>query len=63
MESSDGLVPTLEAAFAGGVQLVCVPVDYSENMRVLIDELRDAAMLPADGLPAGGAATGDAEMR
>jgi acetolactate synthase I/II/III large subunit len=63
VESSDGLVPTLEAAFAGGVQLVCVPVDYSENMRVLIDELRDAAMLPADGLPAGGAATGDAEMR
>src|SRR5262245_38233017 len=49
VESSDGLVPTLEAAFAGGVQLVCVPVDYSENMRVLIDELRDAAMLPADG--------------
>jgi acetolactate synthase-1/2/3 large subunit len=63
VESSDGLVPTLEAAFAGGVQLVCVPVDYSENMRVLTDELRDAAMLPADGLPAGGAATGDAEMR
>ncbi|HEY7119628.1 MAG TPA: acetolactate synthase large subunit [Tepidisphaeraceae bacterium] len=53
VESADGLVPTLEAAFAGGVQLVCVPVDYSENMRVLIDELRDAAMLPADGLPAG----------
>jgi acetolactate synthase-1/2/3 large subunit len=53
VESADGLVPTLEAAFAGGVQLVCVPVDYSENMRVLVDELRDAAMLPADGLPAG----------
>jgi acetolactate synthase-1/2/3 large subunit len=53
VESADGLVPALEAAFAGGVQLVCVPVDYSENMRVLIDELRDAAMLPADGLPAG----------
>ena len=46
-------VPALEAAFAGGVQLVCVRVDYSENMRVLVDELRDAAMLPADGLPAG----------
>jgi acetolactate synthase-1/2/3 large subunit len=59
VESGDGLVPTLEAAFAGGVQLVCVPVDYSENMRVLIDELRDTAVLPADGLPAGGAATGD----
>ncbi|MGZ5907689.1 MAG: acetolactate synthase large subunit [Reyranella sp.] len=30
----------LEAAFtAGGVHLVVVPVDYSENMRVLVDEL------------------------
>jgi acetolactate synthase I/II/III large subunit len=34
-------VPTLEAAFsAGGVHLVAVPVDYSENKRVLVDELR-----------------------
>src|SRR5712675_600318 len=34
------LVPTLEAAFAeGGVHLVTVPVDYSENTRVLVDEL------------------------
>jgi acetolactate synthase I/II/III large subunit len=39
--SADGLVPMLEAAFAeGGVQLVAVPVDYSENSRVLTDELR-----------------------
>jgi acetolactate synthase-1/2/3 large subunit len=37
-----GLVPTLEAAFEeGGVQLVAVPVDYSENTRVLVDELRN----------------------
>jgi acetolactate synthase I/II/III large subunit len=37
---ADGLVPALEEAFAaGGVQLVCVPVDYSENLRVLVDEL------------------------
>ncbi len=36
------LVPTLEAAFqAGGVQLVAVPIDYSENKRVLDDELKD----------------------
>ena len=36
------LVPTLEAAFgAGGVHLVAVPIDYSENRRVLVDELRD----------------------
>ena len=41
VDSADGLVPSLEAAFAGrGVHLVTVPVDYSENMRVLVDELR-----------------------
>ncbi|MFE1598983.1 acetolactate synthase large subunit [Methylobacterium sp. ID0610] len=35
------LVPTLEAAFAaGGVHLVAVPIDYSENTRVLIEELQ-----------------------
>ncbi len=34
------LAPTLETAFAGGgVHLVIVPVDYSENKRVLVDEL------------------------
>jgi len=44
VESADGLAATLEAAFSGGgVHLVCVPVDYSENMRVLIDELRNQA--------------------
>ncbi len=36
------LVPVLEAAFAGGgVHLVDVPIDYSENTRVLVDELRN----------------------
>ncbi|MBV8613163.1 MAG: acetolactate synthase large subunit, partial [Acetobacteraceae bacterium] len=35
------LIPTLDAAFrAGGVHLVAVPIDYSENIRVLVDELR-----------------------
>src|SRR5262249_29247285 len=44
VEGPDDLVPTLDAAFkAGGVQLVSVPVDYSENMRVLVNELREAA--------------------
>lgn len=38
----DDLVPALEAAFAGGgVHLVEVPIDYSENTRVLVDELRN----------------------
>ncbi|MEJ8851009.1 acetolactate synthase large subunit [Variovorax rhizosphaerae] len=40
--SADALVPTLEAAFReGGVQLVTVPVDYAENSRVLVEELRN----------------------
>jgi len=35
-------VPTLEAAFrAGGVHLVAIGIDYSENRRVLVDELRN----------------------
>ena len=41
VESADGLVPALETAFAsGGVHLISVPVDYSENIRVLVDELQ-----------------------
>jgi len=33
-------IPTLEAAFkAGGVHLVTIPIDYSENTRVLNEEL------------------------
>ena len=33
--------PTLESRLCrGGVHLVTVPVDYSENIRVLVDELR-----------------------
>jgi acetolactate synthase-1/2/3 large subunit len=39
--SASDLVPTLDSAFTqGGVHLVAVAVDYSENIRVLIDELR-----------------------
>ena len=37
---------TLENAFAsGGVHLIVVSIDYSENKRVLVDELRQR--LPA----------------
>lgn len=37
------LAPVLEAAFAaGGVHLVTLPVDYSENERVLVRELNEA---------------------
>ncbi|MBR0691538.1 acetolactate synthase large subunit [Bradyrhizobium manausense] len=40
--SVDGLLPTLEAAFkGGGVHLVDVAIDYSENTRVLVEELRN----------------------
>ena len=42
VESTEGLAKTLGAAFeAGGVHLVTVPIDYSENARVLVDELRN----------------------
>lgn len=42
VESTADLIPTLERAFkSGGVHLVAVPIDYTENTRVLIDELRE----------------------
>lgn len=41
VERTEDLVVTFEKAFkTGGVHLVEVPVDYSENKRVLIDELQ-----------------------
>jgi acetolactate synthase-1/2/3 large subunit len=47
VDSADGLGPALEKAFAaGGIHLIAVPIDYSENIRVLVDELRSA--LPRD---------------
>jgi acetolactate synthase I/II/III large subunit len=40
VETADGLAPALEAAFqTGGVHVVAVPVDYSENTRVLKQSL------------------------
>ena len=45
VNSAAGLVPALEDAFkAGGIHLVVVPIDYSENKRVLNDELRENAL-------------------
>jgi len=41
------LRPALAAAFAGGgVHLLSVPIDYSENQRVLVDELRRGVPTP-----------------
>jgi len=38
--ASEELVPVLHGAFgAGGVPLVTVPVDYSDNLSVLVDEV------------------------
>jgi acetolactate synthase-1/2/3 large subunit len=46
VEAIEEFVPTLERAFKhGGVHLVAVPIDYSENTRVLVEELRER--LPA----------------
>ena len=45
VETADGVAPALKSAFAaGGVHLVVTPVDYSENKRVLVDELRASAL-------------------
>jgi len=44
--AADDLLTTFEAAFAaGGVHLIDLPVDYSENQKVLIDELAAKACL------------------
>lgn len=49
-ETAEGLVPMLEECFeAGGVHLVEVPVDYSDNDRILNDEI--AAKAKALELP------------
>jgi len=46
VESAADLIPTFEKAFAaGGVHLVDLPVDYSENQKVLIDELAEKVCL------------------
>lgn len=40
VKATEDLIPTFEKAFAaGGVHLIDLPVDYSENQKVLIDEL------------------------
>lgn len=41
VETIDGFQPILENAFSeGGVHLIVFPIDYSENKRVLVDELQ-----------------------
>ncbi|WP_447969619.1 acetolactate synthase large subunit [Nitrospira sp. M1] len=46
VEAADAYIPIVEKAFkAGGVHLVDIPVDYSENQKVLIDELADKVCL------------------
>ena len=46
VDSAENLIPIFEKAFeAGGVHLVDLPVDYSENQKVLIDELKEKVCL------------------
>jgi acetolactate synthase-1/2/3 large subunit len=41
VKHTDDLVPTIEGAFKDtGVHLITVPIDYVENTRVLVEELR-----------------------
>jgi acetolactate synthase-1/2/3 large subunit len=44
IQATEDLIPTLEKAFSqGGVHVVAAPIDYSENTRVLINELKNRA--------------------
>lgn len=44
VESTESFAPLMEQCFEeGGVHLIDLPVDYSENTKVLIDELKDKA--------------------
>ncbi len=46
IEATEDFLPTINAAFeAGGVHIIEVPVDYTENTRVLIEELAQKACL------------------
>jgi len=46
IESAESLIPILNQAFdAGGVHLIDLPIDYSENEKVLIDELTEKVCL------------------
>jgi acetolactate synthase I/II/III large subunit len=41
IEKTDDLVPTIESAFKdGGIHVITIPIDYSENTRVLVEELK-----------------------
>ena len=45
VETAEELVPSLEAAFQErGVHLIAVPIDYAENIRVFVDELRSGTL-------------------
>jgi acetolactate synthase-1/2/3 large subunit len=55
VQATSDLVPVLEQALrSGGVHLVCVPIDYSENQRVLVDELATHAAHNAQKNASGG---------
>jgi acetolactate synthase-1/2/3 large subunit len=42
IETIESFVPTLDSAFqSGGLHVISIPIDYSENVRVLVDELRE----------------------
>ena len=46
MKRTESLVPLLEKCYQeGGVHLIELTVDYSENQRVLVDELKEKVCL------------------
>ncbi|MDR0484823.1 MAG: acetolactate synthase large subunit [Alphaproteobacteria bacterium] len=46
LSKTEELIPTLESCFkSGGVHLIDMPIDYSENKKVLLDELKNKATI------------------
>ena len=51
VEATEDLIPTFNKAFeAGGVHIVEIPVDYSENQKVLIDEVKGSVVCGGEKL-------------
>jgi acetolactate synthase I/II/III large subunit len=49
VQASEDFVPVVQSAFdRGGVHVVVVPVDYSENTRVLVDQLQYRVPAPSE---------------
>lgn len=51
VDKIENFIPSLEKAFQkGGVWVITIPIDYSENIRVLVNELKENVVTKKNGL-------------